>query len=329
SYGTPIFLSIAVPLCIVYIVIQVSYIPTSRQLRRLDSTTRSPILAHFSETLTGASSIRAYGVQESFIQVTKSRVDNNFKFYFASIGANTWLVFRLQFLGNLVILAAALFAVASSNIEAGMVGLSVTYAVQMTGAFEYLVTLMSDVETNIVSVERVKEYTHTTREAEWILTNHRPPSEWPQQGSVQFDSYQTRYRPGLELVLKDVSCQIQGGEKIGIVGRTGAGKSSMTVALFRLIEAAGGKIIIDGEEIASMGLHDLRSKLTILPQEPVVFSGALRTNLDPFDKCSDDQIWDALEHAHIKTFVESLPQGLSYECGEGGSNLRLLQHEIF
>lgn len=328
SYGTPIFLSVMVPISILYILIQIAYIPTCRQLRRLDSITRSPIYTHFSETLSGVASIRAYGAQDRFITESKSRVDHNFKFYFASIAANTWLGFRLQFLGNLVVLAAAIFAVASTDIDSGIVGLSVSYASQMTSAFEYLVTMMSEVETNIVSVERMKEYTEIPREAEWILANHRPPATWPQQGNVQFDSYQTRYRPGLELVLKDISCKIKGGEKIGIVGRTGAGKSSMTVALFRLIEAAGGKIVIDGEEIANMGLHDLRSKLTILPQEPVIFSGTLRMNLDPFDKYSDSQIWDALEHAYLKTFVEGLPQGLAYECGEGGSNLSVGQRQL-
>ncbi|KAH9499735.1 Multidrug resistance-associated protein 1 [Bulinus truncatus] len=305
-----------------------AYIPTCRQLRRLDSTTRSPIYTHFSETLSGTASIRAYGAQDRLTRESRSRVDHNFKFYYAGIATSTWLSFRLQLLGNLVVLAAAIFAVASSDIDTGIVGLSVSYATQMTGAFEFLVTMMSEVETNIVSVERIKEYTETTREAEWTLPGQRPKSDWPQNGYVEFDHYQTRYRPGLDLVLKDVTCQIKGGEKVGIVGRTGAGKSSMTVALFRIIEAAGGKIYIDGKNVANMGLHDLRSKLTILPQEPVIFSGTLRMNLDPFDRHGDTEIWDALEHAYLKNFVEGLPQGLNYECGEGGSNLSVGQRQL-
>ncbi|XP_059160756.1 multidrug resistance-associated protein 1-like [Physella acuta] len=328
SYGTPIFLSVMVPLAIIYILIQVTYIPTSRQLRRIDSITRSPIYTHFSETLSGAASIRGYGVQERFVQESKHRVDHNFKFYFAGIAANTWLGFRLQFLGNLVVLAAAIFAVASTDIDTGIVGLSVSYATQMTSAFEFLVTLMSEVETNIVSVERVKEYTETTREADWVKPDARPPQDWPPSGHLKFEQYMTRYRPGLELVLKDVTCTIKGGEKVGIVGRTGAGKSSMTVALFRIIEAAGGKIIIDGLDIAKFGLHDLRSKLTILPQEPVIFSGTLRMNLDPFNTHTDAELWTAMEHAYLKTFVEGLPQGLAYECGEGGSNLSVGQRQL-
>ncbi|XP_012946263.2 multidrug resistance-associated protein 1 [Aplysia californica] len=266
SYGTPIFLSVMVPLAILYVLIQVVYIPTSRQLRRIDSITRSPIYVHFSETLSGASSIRAYRAQDRFIRQSKEKVDHNFKFYFAGIAASTWLGFRLQLLGNIVVFAAAIFAVASTDIETGLVGLSVSYASQMTGALEFLVNMMSEVETNIVSVERIKEYTYTPREATWIIEEKRPDPSWPQLGNVEFQGYETRYRPGLDLVLKGLSCTIKGGEKIGIVGRTGAGKSSMTVALFRIIEAAGGKIVIDGLNISDMGLHDLRSKLTILPQ---------------------------------------------------------------
>ncbi|CAG5136574.1 unnamed protein product, partial [Candidula unifasciata] len=327
-YGVPIFLSVMVPVAIVYVLIQMVYIATSRQLRRIDSITRSPIYVHFSETLSGAASIRAYGAQERFIAESKRKVDHNFKFYFAGIATNTWLSFLLQFLGNLIVLAAAIFAVSSTSIGTGVVGLAVSYATQMTGALEWLVNMMSEVEINIVSVERIKEYTETQQEAAWILPDHRPSKAWPEHGFVKFDSYQTRYRPGLDLVLKDVTCDIKGGEKIGIVGRTGAGKSSMTVALFRIIEAAGGKIVIDGEDIAAMGLHDLRSKLTILPQEPVIFSGTLRMNLDPFDSHNDEEIWDALEHAYLKDFVSGLSMGLAYQCGEGGSNLSVGQRQL-
>ncbi|BFZ19578.1 hypothetical protein BsWGS_22617 [Bradybaena similaris] len=327
-YGVPIFLSVMVPIAILYVLIQMVYIATSRQLRRIDSTTRSPIYVHFSETLSGAASIRAYGVQERFIAESKRKVDHNFKFYFAGIATNTWLSFLLQFLGNLIVLAAAIFAVSSRSIGTGVVGLAVSYATQMTGALEWLVNMMSEVEINIVSVERVKEYTETQQEAAWILPHHRPNKAWPEHGYVTFDAYQTRYRPGLDLVLKDVTCNIKGGEKIGIVGRTGAGKSSMTVALFRIIEAAGGKIVIDGEDVSAMGLHDLRSKLTILPQEPVIFSGTLRMNLDPFDRHNDAEIWDALEHAYLRDFVAGLSQGLDYQCGEGGSNLSVGQRQL-
>ncbi|XP_012942497.1 multidrug resistance-associated protein 1 [Aplysia californica] len=328
SYSTPIFLSVLGPLAIIYILVLITYIPTSRQLRRIDSVTRSPVYVHFSETQNGASSIRAYGAQERFIRQSKARVDHNFKFYFAGVGLNTWLSLVLQNLGNVVVFAAAIFAVTNSDIETEIVGMSVTTAMQMTVALQMLVQQLSEAEINIVSVERMREYTYTPREDDWVYPNRRPDPEWPQKGNVEFNEYKTRYRPGLDLVLRDISCQIKGGEKIGIVGRTGAGKSSMTVALFRIIEAAGGKIVIDGLNISDMGLHDLRSRLTILPQEPVLFSGTLRMNLDPIDQHTDAQVWSALEHAHLKIFVEGLQGGLYYECGEGGSNLSVGQRQL-
>ncbi|KAJ8316505.1 hypothetical protein KUTeg_006519 [Tegillarca granosa] len=183
---------------------------------------------------------------------------------------------------------------------------------KITGALNMLVRMTSDLETNVVSVERVKEYTEVPTEAEWSLPFRKPPHGWPDRGQVNFYDYKTRYRPGLDLVLHGISCEIKGGEKVGIVGRTGAGKSSLTVALFRLIESAGGGIVIDGQRISEMGLHDLRLQLTILPQDPVLFSGSLRMNLDPFDSYSDEQIWRAIEHAHLKK-VLVLDQGLVKE----------------
>ncbi|KAK7488019.1 hypothetical protein BaRGS_00020764, partial [Batillaria attramentaria] len=298
SYSTPIFLVVVLPLGVLYYLVQRFYIPTSRQLKRIESTTRSPIFNHFSETITGAASIRA------------------------------WLGFRLEFLGNLVVLTAAMFAVISPDVEGGVVGLSVSYAMQVTGALNWMVRAASDLETNIVSVERIKEYTDTPTEAPWSLPGRRPPGDWPDTGTVNFLNYSTRYRPGLDLVLKGLNCHIQGGQKVGIVGRTGAGKSSMTVALFRLIESAGGSIVIDGQQISKMGLHDLRARLTILPQDPVLFSGSLRMNLDPFDQYTDEQIWRALEHAHLKKFVTETPAGLGYECGEEGANLSVGQRQL-
>lgn len=328
SYSTPIFLSVIVPLGIVYYLVQRFYVPTSRQLQRIESTNRSPIFNHFSETIAGASTIRAYGQQQRFIETSVERVDKNILFYFARIASNRWLGTRLEFVGNLIVFAAALFAVLTPDVSSGAVGLSVSYALQITGALNLLVRMTSDLETNIVSVERLKEYAEIETEAPWILNFRRPPHDWPPKGQVDFQDYKTRYREGLDLVLRGISCHIDGGEKVGIVGRTGAGKSSLTVALFRLIEPAGGSIIIDGHSIANMGLHDLRQKLTILPQDPVLFSGTLRMNLDPFDQYQDSQLWRAIEHAHLKKFVTDLPDGLLHECGEGGENLSVGQRQL-
>lgn len=207
--------------------------------------------------------------------------------------------------GNLIILFAALFAVLGrETMNPGLVGLSVSYALQITQTLNWLVRMTSDVETNIVAVERIKEYGETKQEAAWELPNSNLPRDWPEQGRVEFQDFQVRYREGLDLVLKGISFAVDGGEKVGIVGRTGAGKSSLTLALFRIIESAGGKIVIDGQDISKLGLHALRSRLTIIPQDPVLFSGTMRINLDPFNVHSDEDIWKALEHAHLKSFVK-------------------------
>ncbi|KAG8274464.1 Canalicular multispecific organic anion transporter 2, partial [Homalodisca vitripennis] len=158
-------------------------------------------------------------------------------------------------------------------------------------------------------------------EAAWEV-HPKPHPGWPSQGTVQFKDYQVRYREGLELVLRGISFAVNGGEKIGIVGRTGAGKSSLTLSLFRILEAAGGHIYIDGVDISEIGLGDLRSKLTIIPQDPVLFSGSLRMNLDPFEVHSDTDLWQALQLAHLDEFTLSHTQKLHHLITEGGENLR-------
>lgn len=197
----------------------------------------------------------------------------------------------------------------------------------LTEVLNWLVRQAADLENNIVAVERIKEYTEVKNEADW--TTSTPPSpSWPQNGSIQFKQYCMRYRDGLELVLKSINVSIKGGEKIGIVGRTGSGKSSLTVALFRLVEPAYGSIWIDGVDISQIGLHDLRTNLTIIPQDPVLFSGTLRINLDPFQKHSDAELWAALELAHLQEFVSSLQAGLLSEVTEGGENLSIGQRQL-
>ncbi|XP_018359853.1 PREDICTED: multidrug resistance-associated protein 1 isoform X2 [Trachymyrmex cornetzi] len=329
SYSTPIFIVVILPIGAIYYFIQRFYVATSRQLKRLESVSRSPIYSHFSESVTGAQIIRAYGVQEQFIHESENRVDFNQVCYFPSIIANRWLAVRLEMVGNLIIFFAALFAVLGRDtMSSGLVGLSVSYALQITQTLNWLVRMTSDVETNIVAVERIKEYSETAQEAPWKNTEFTPSKEWPKHGRVDFKDFKVRYREGLDLVLNGLTFSVLGGEKIGIVGRTGAGKSSMTLALFRIIEAAQGKILIDDIDISKLGLHDLRSRLTIIPQDPVLFSGTLRMNLDPFDCYNDEEVWKALEHAHLKLFIENLPNGLLHEVTEGGENLSVGQRQL-
>uniref|UniRef100_A0A8C3CER0 ABC-type glutathione-S-conjugate transporter n=1 Tax=Cairina moschata TaxID=8855 RepID=A0A8C3CER0_CAIMO len=327
--STPLFAVVIVPLAILYFFVQRFYVATSRQLKRLESVSRSPIYSHFSETISGASVIRAYRRQKSFVDISDLKVDENQKSYYPGIVSNRWLGIRVEFVGNCIVLFAALFAVIGKNsLNAGLVGLSVSYALQVTLSLNWMVRMTSDLETNIVAVERIKEYSETETEAPWIIEDKSPPEDWPSKGELEFVNYSVRYRKGLDLVLKDLNLQVHGGEKIGIVGRTGAGKSSMTLCLFRILEAAKGEIKIDGVRISEIGLHDLRSRLTIIPQDPVLFSGTLRMNLDPFNKYSDEEIWKALELSHLKRFVSSQPSMLEYECSEGGENLSVGQRQL-
>ncbi|XP_049277102.1 multidrug resistance-associated protein 1 isoform X2 [Anopheles funestus] len=329
SISTPIFAAVIVPIGILYYAVQRFYVATSRQLKRLESVSRSPIYSHFGETIQGVQTIRAYSVQDRFITESDEKVDSNQLCYCPSIIANRWLAVRLEMVGNLIILFAGLFAVLGrETMNAGLVGLSVSYALQITQTLNWLVRMTSDVETNIVAVERIKEYGETKQEAAWEVPNSTLPRDWPEQGTVEFRDFQVRYREGLELVLRGISFTVNGGEKVGIVGRTGAGKSSLTLALFRIIESSGGSIVIDGQDISKLGLHSLRSRLTIIPQDPVLFSGTLRINLDPFNAHSDDDIWKALEHAHLKAFVKGLTAGINHEVTEGGENLSVGQRQL-
>ncbi|KFV63671.1 Canalicular multispecific organic anion transporter 2, partial [Dryobates pubescens] len=333
--STPLFAVVVVPLAVLYFFVQRFYVATSRQLKRLESVSRSPIYSHFSETVSGASVIRAYRRVKSFIDINDLKVDENQRSYYPGIVSNRWLGVRVEFVGNCVVLFAALFAVVGRNtLNAGLVGLSVSYALQVVMSLNWMVRMASDLENNIVAVERIKEYSETETEAPWVIEGKRAPEDWPSKGELEFVNYSVRYRKGLDLVLKGINLQVHGGEKasyqlcIGIVGRTGAGKSSMTLCLFRILEAAKGEIRIDGVNISEIGLHDLRSRLTIIPQDPVLFSGTLRMNLDPFNKYSDEEIWKALELSHLKRFVSSQPSMLDYECSEGGENLSVGQRQL-
>uniref|UniRef100_A0A0P6J763 Canalicular multispecific organic anion transporter 1 n=1 Tax=Heterocephalus glaber TaxID=10181 RepID=A0A0P6J763_HETGA len=326
--ATPIFAIIIIPLGIIYVSVQVFYVATSRQLKRLDSVTRSPIYSHFSETVTGLPVIRAFAHQQRFLMCNEMSIDTNQKCVFSWITSNRWLAIRLEFVGNLITFCSSLLLVIyKSTLTGDIVGFVLSNALNITQILNWLVRMTSETETNIVAVERIDEYINVKNEAPWV-TDKRPPADWPSKGEIEFSNYQVRYRPELDLVLKGITCNIGSTEKIGVVGRTGAGKSSLANCLFRILESAGGQIIIDGIDIASIGLHDLRGKLTIIPQDPILFSGTLRMNLDPFNNYSDEEIWKALELAHLKSFVSGLQLGLSHEVTEAGDNLSIGQKQL-
>ena len=296
--ATPVFVALVVPLGALYLYIQRYYLRTSRELKRLDSISRSPIYAHFQESLGGITTIRAYNQQQRFALENEWRIDANLRAYFPSISANRWLAVRLEFIGSVIILAAASFAIISvatgSGLSAGMVGLAMSYALQITTSLNWIVRQTVEVETNIVSVERVLEYARLPSEAPDRISKRRPKISWPAQGAVDFNHYSARYRPGLDLILKDVDVHIRSHEKIGVVGRTGAGKSSLTLALFRIIEPDVGNISIDDLDTSTIGLYDLRSRLAIIPQDAALFEGTVRDNLDPGHVHDDTELWSVL-----------------------------------
>ncbi|KAI8747945.1 multidrug resistance-associated protein 1 [Biomphalaria glabrata] len=327
SVNTPLFAGVIVPLLLAYLAIQRFFVPTSRQLKRLEAVTRSPIYSHFSETLSGAHVIRAFDAVSRFCQTCVEKIDRNQVFYFAGITANRWLGVWIEVVSSLIVFFSAIFSLVTPGVNGAILGLSVSYALQITQALKWLVRSMSDLETNVVSVERVKEYSHVVQEAP-RSTNIHPPPEWPTRGEIIVNQYTTSYRQGLEPVLKRITCYIKPEEKIGIVGRTGAGKSSLTLALFRLLEPTEGEIIIDNINTSIIGLTDLRSALTILPQDPVLLSGTLRMNVDPNNEYLDQEIWSALTMSHLKDAVSVMPQGLESEVGENGNNFSAGQRQL-
>ncbi|XP_038595541.1 multidrug resistance-associated protein 1-like [Micropterus salmoides] len=327
--ATPFTGLVLLPLTCVYGFIQSFYVAASCQLRRLEAVSRSPIYSHFNETVQGASVIRAFCEQRHFILQANRRIDNNQEAYFPRFVATRWLAVNLEFLGNLLVLAAAVLCVRGrGELSPGIVGLALSQSLQVTGILSWIVRSWTDVENNIVSVERVKEYDSTPKEAAWTLEGSWLPAAWPTTGNIQFEDYGLQYRKGLDWALNHICINIQDREKVGIVGRTGAGKSSLALGIFRILEAAKGRIFIDGIDIAQIGLHDLRSRITIIPQDPVLFSGSLRLNLDPFETRSDEDLWKALELAHLSSFVSALPQKLNHQCCEGGENLSLGQRQL-
>ncbi|KAJ5536597.1 Metal resistance protein YCF1 [Penicillium frequentans] len=330
--STPAFLLLVIPLAYVYLSYQKYYLRTSRELKRLDSVTRSPIFAHFQESLGGISTIRAYRQENRFALENEWRMDANLRAFFPSISANRWLAVRLEFIGSIIILSSAGLAILSvstgSGVSAGMVGLAMSYALQITQSLNWIVRQTVEVETNIVSVERVLEYANLPSEAPEVIFKHRPAIGWPAQGAVSFKNYSTRYREGLDLVLKNINLDIKPHEKIGVVGRTGAGKSSLTLALFRLIEPTGGNISIDGLDVSTIGLFDLRGRLAIIPQDPAMFEGTLRDNLDPRHVHDDTALWSVLDHARLKDHVSQMEGQLDAPIQEGGSNLSQGQRQL-
>ncbi|CAD6926039.1 unnamed protein product [Tilletia controversa] len=332
TYSVPFFIVAIIPLGIAYWMILQYYLSTSRELKRLDSISKSPIFQFFNETLGGLSVIRAFAQETRFIATSDSRVDRNQECYLPTVTSNRWLAVRIEAIGSIIILVASLMAVivkvTNGKMDAGLLGLMMSQTLNTTQALNWVVRSFSEVEQNVVSVERILSYSSLEPEAAYEIPEHKPPAGWPDKGEVQLQDYSARYRSGLPLCLKNLSINIKAGERIGVVGRTGAGKSSLTLALFRIIEASEGSIVIDGVETNKIGLKDLRQSLSIIPQDPQLWEGTLRENLDPTGKSDDAALWAALESARLREHVNSLEGRLDAQLSEGGTNLSSGQRQL-
>jgi len=325
---TPLFLVPLLPISICYGFLQVYFTRTRRQVKRLESIAKSPIFSHFSETIAGAPTIRAFGQEERFFKESESQVAQHLHCNYISDMSNRWLSIRVEFLGNCIVFFAALFAFYSRDkLSAGVIALSISYAMQMIDGFGWTIRMAGELESDSVALERIREYEELPQEADWD-TPGGLTDEWPQNGTVAFKEYSTKYRPELSCVLENFNLKVENNQKVGIVGRTGAGKSSLSLALFRIIEPTEGTIFIDGKDISKLGLQDLRSKLTIIPQEPTLFSGTVRFNLDPGNKFADEAIYQAIESAGLTSLVDQFSGGLEHPLSEGGAGLSLGQRQL-
>ncbi|GAY69416.1 hypothetical protein CUMW_271800 [Citrus unshiu] len=306
------------------------YLSTSRELTRLDSITKAPVIHHFSESISGVMTIRAFGKQTTFYQENVNRVNGNLRMDFHNNGSNEWLGFRLELLGSFTFCLATLFMILlpSNIIKPENVGLSLSYGLSLNGVLFWAIYMSCFVENRMVSVERIKQFTEIPSEAAWKMEDRLPPPNWPAHGNVDLIDLQVRYRSNTPLVLKGITLSIHGGEKIGVVGRTGSGKSTLIQVFFRLVEPSGGRIIIDGIDISLLGLHDLRSRFGIIPQEPVLFEGTVRSNIDPIGQYSDEEIWKSLERCQLKDVVAAKPDKLDSLVADSGDNWSVGQRQL-
>ena len=311
------------------------YMRSSRQLKRLESVTRSPIFALFASSLDGLTSIRAFGVQADFLNMFMARIDTNSQANFLLSAITRWFGLRLDHVTSIITLVTAILLVALRNqIDPSAAALSITYCITLTGQFQWAVRQSTDTENYMTSAERVYEYGQLVSEAEQNTDEKtlilQPAHDWPAQGVIEFRNYTFRYRPELAPVLKSLNLQIESKQKIGVIGRTGAGKSSLFQALFRLVDQAAisGQIIIDGIDIGRLPLDYVRSHISVIPQVPTLFCGTLRYNIDPFKQYSDDECLRALESVQLNYLIQNHPDGLHLLIAESGTNLSAGERQL-
>jgi ATP-binding cassette subfamily C (CFTR/MRP) protein 5 len=348
----PVFLAIAVPIGYFFYWLLQYVRRAVRQIKRIENITRSPLVSHVQSTAQGLTTLRAYGELGAYGTKLERLMDDTTQAYFGFYFANRWVGFRLDICTTITVFCCSLLCVFfASQISASLAALAVTSALQTAGVFQFAVRQAAEFEAQFTSVERLRFFIESTPQEQQIFLP--PPSgqedgekdaftleqagkSWPSRGRIEFVDFRVRYRDGLPLVLNGVTFAIPGGSKAAFVGRTGSGKSTTLLCLFRILEAAGGSIRIDGVDIGRVPLKRLRQKtLSIVPQDPTLFAGTVRFNLDPFASHSDDDVWSALQRVHMADFVKSLgsaedgTDGLTYVLEEGGANLSTGQRQLF
>jgi len=331
SYVTPLFLVPGCVIAAIFYFIGTFYLESSRDMKRLNSVSRSPIYVQFNESVNGVATIRAFGAQSRFVNVNMEKIDSNNRPFIWMWATNRWLHCRVDVLGAFVgFCTGFVIIMARAWIDPGMAGLSLSYALTFTHNVLWVVRMYAVNEMNLNAIERVQEYLEVDEEPAAVIEERRPRNSWPETGAIEVENLVMQYAPENPPVLRDLSFQVRPREKIGIVGRTGSGKSTFALSLFRFMEPTSGTIKIDGIDISKIGLQDLRSRLTIIPQDPVLFSGTLRSNLDPFGFCSDEELWTALKRSHLIDENDEPNEVISLDSpvSENGSNWSQGQRQL-
>lgn len=330
SYVIP-YLLLVIPI-VLFLALKVRqfYLSSSRELVRLEFISRSPIIHHFSETVSGLSVIRAFGYQSKFSQKNANLSNSNLAVYFQQQACNCWLSITLELISDTILAIAAYIIVGSKGwITPGFAGLALSYGITIPDNIFNFISASSLLENSMISVERAQNLISTQSES--LRTRYKDieliSQKWPFDGRIEFKDYFMKYRDGTEMILKGINCKINPSEKIGIVGRTGSGKSSLCMSLFRIVEPFSGKILIDDVDIAEVGLDLLRQKVSVIPQEPTLFQGTLKENLDPFNVISIKELEEVVKL--VKIFPNEKPEiVLNKEIRESGNNFSVGEKQL-
>ncbi|KAK9690351.1 hypothetical protein RND81_09G122000 [Saponaria officinalis] len=321
---------IFIPVTAISVWYQQYYLPSARELSRLGGVAKAPVIQHFAETISGATTIRSFHQESRFCETSLNLINGYSRPKFYNAVAILWLCFRLDLLCSITFACSLIFLVSIpvGLINPGIAGLAVTYGLNLSTIQGWVIWNLCSMENKIIAVERILQYTCITSEPPLVIEKNRPHSSWPSCGEINIHDLKVRYAPHMPLVLQGITCTFQGGKKTGIVGRTGSGKSTLIQTLFRLVEPAAGRILIDDINISTIGLHDLRSRLSIIPQDPTMFEGTIRTNLDPLEEYTDDQIWEALEKCQLAEEVRKKDGKLDSLVTENGENWSMGQRQL-